>query len=674
MPHDTAAASVARRVSRRLAQYVSWQRAVAVEEVFFARLDAKRGQSRTVSPLRERIHTEGGCCPRAQGTMLRPDATFAVVWGVYITVLTLTYVALLVPVLTAFDAPLRVSGPPWRWSAWVDFVGGLSFLVDIPVTFNTGVVVSSKVLGRRTLVMDPADVARVYLRGTFPYDLLAVVPFFVQCVLSLFPYVDPKSAVSNASSSVTRTAVHALRLLRLLRLARLRKHLFGATVGNTEAVLSRETDLSPLALYSLQTLYEFSVMINSCASVFIYAATVQGYADSWLKNVDDLEPALALDSRVYVSALYFATATVTTVGFGDLSATTHLERVLTTLCMAAGATYFAYLVGSIANIIEKYGTAASRRAAYREKMVELHSFLNRHSVPHHLRAQMVTYFSDVWVRRHRHMDDAVMLRELPEDLRREVTFHILEPTLRQVFRGARERSLRALASRLTKRTVLRGTSMLYDLDGCCSGAGAGDTSEGAGTFFIVLEGKFIVTTTTSDVPVAQSPPEAVDVAEREYRVVGTVQGGNSFSYFGADALLTGLDPIGAAKLRCDAQCVRDKEVYEAILGAQRVTALSMADIFEIPPAAAAHLIVTEHPDLLSALVTNAQQELYRQEKLHRHAVQAEWATWPIEDKATGVEIDEVNEVGDALEDALGVLRRSFWVVSTLARMFEAAPI
>jgi hypothetical protein len=58
-------------------------------------------------------------------------------------------------------------------------------------------------------------------------------------------------------------AVHALRLLRLLRLARLRKHLFGATIGSTEAMLSRETEISPLMLYTLQTLYEQGIRYTS---------------------------------------------------------------------------------------------------------------------------------------------------------------------------------------------------------------------------------------------------------------------------------------------------------------------------------------------------------------------------------------------------------------------------
>ena len=35
---------------------------------------------------------------------------------------------------------------------------------------------------------------------------------------------------------------------------------------------------------------------------------------------------------------------MTALGFGDISAVTNLERTVTTLCMAAGATYYAYLV------------------------------------------------------------------------------------------------------------------------------------------------------------------------------------------------------------------------------------------------------------------------------------------------------------------------------------------
>lgn len=250
------------------------------------------------------------------------------------------------------------------------------------------------------------------------------------------------------------------------------------------------------------------------------------------------------------------------MGFGDISAVTNVERVVTTLCMAAGATYYAYLVGSIASILEKYGLAASRRAAYRDKMVELHAFLNRHDIPYRLKAQMASYYSDVWIRSLRQTDDGALLRDLPHDLRCEVSFHIFEPSLRRVFRGAEEGSLRMLAQRLTKRTLQRGTSLFYDLNASAFDRGGGDDDEGenGGTFFIVAEGEVIVM-----IPTAAAAAEAeqiaaaddtadhrrqlrfdtsiADIEERDYRLLGVVKAGNALSYLGVEALVAGLkDP------------------------------------------------------------------------------------------------------------------------------------
>lgn len=125
--------SIARRGSQRLAQYISWQRAVAVTETLFSRLEGYGGSTTGTGGGSTSIvhgHKGGGTRSRACGHcrwvevgVLRPDSLFALVWAVYIAFITLTYVAVLEPVLIAFDAPLRMRGPPWRWSAVADFLG-----------------------------------------------------------------------------------------------------------------------------------------------------------------------------------------------------------------------------------------------------------------------------------------------------------------------------------------------------------------------------------------------------------------------------------------------------------------------------------------------------------------------------------------------------------------------
>ena len=251
------ATTVARRGSRKLTQYLSWQRSVAVREGLFSELEGA---------------TDG------RHRVFAPDSVFSLAWALWITLLTLTYVALLEPIFVAFDAPIRVR-PPWRWSALVDAVGGLTFLLDVLVTFRTAVVVSSDVLGRRKLVSRPSDIARVYVRsGTFVFDALALVPFAYQVALSAVAVDDDALRGRGEDGVPALDVARGLRLLRLLRLARLRKHLFGTTVGGVEAMLFRETTVSPLALFACQTLYELYFVINFTACVLVYVAHAQGFA------------------------------------------------------------------------------------------------------------------------------------------------------------------------------------------------------------------------------------------------------------------------------------------------------------------------------------------------------------------------------------------------------------
>ena len=240
------ATTVARRGSRKLTQYLSWQRSVAVREGLFSELEGA---------------TDG------RHRVFAPDSVFSLAWALWITLLTLTYVALLEPIFVAFDAPIRVR-PPWRWSALVDAVGGLTFLLDVLVTFRTAVVVSSDVLGRRKLVSRALG-HRPRVRSLRNLRLRRARARSLRV-----PGGSLRRRRRRRRPSRTRRGRRpgarrrrGLRLLRLLRLARLRKHLFGTTVGGVEAMLFRETTVSPLALFACQTLYELYFVINHHASV-----------------------------------------------------------------------------------------------------------------------------------------------------------------------------------------------------------------------------------------------------------------------------------------------------------------------------------------------------------------------------------------------------------------------
>lgn len=461
-PRQSSSTRTRRVLSRHHSRHLpaalrSWQRSVAVPETTFSELEAKR---------RRRGHRASPC----SRFVCAPDSVIALVFTMVSFLLTLTHVALLTPIFVAFDAPTRLGGPdPWPWEATIDFCVGLFFLTKVIMNFRTGVLVSSNVLGRSAVVLCPSDIAKVYIKsGTFRCDCVALIPLLVQCGWSL--WLARAGSVEQATAA--QLATSKIRLFRLLLLTRLRK-LFGATVGDAEAAITGEAWTSPLTVWLIQTCGEFLFVINMCACFFIFTAQVEGFENSWLmaeRNDIETDGDIAAEHLtwqestmwdVYVAALYWATATVSTVGYGDVAAATQPERLVASCVMIVGSTWFAYLVGAIAALVNSHGAAARRRVAYREKMITLRCFLDRHpSVPRELRLRLVTFFSDTWIRKMRGTNDRALLRELPEDLSRETRFRALESNLRAAFGGKKsevtEKAAHAVADALVSRNVPRG--------------------------------------------------------------------------------------------------------------------------------------------------------------------------------------------------------------------------
>lgn len=384
-------------------------------------------------------------------------------------------------------------------------------------------------------------------------------------------------------------------------LTRLRK-LFGTTVGDAESVLTGVTDAATsllLPVWLAQTSGEFLLLINTCASLFIATARFEPFQHSWLAadrfGDGDGDPTGANDPTetadfadlskwdVYVAAVYWATATVSTVGYGDVAAVTLPERLVATAVMIVGSTWFAYLVGAIAALVNSHGAAAIRRAAYREKMIALRCFLDRHpSVPKTLRTRLVTFFSDTWIRKMKTNNDRALLNDLPEALRRETRFRALEGDLRLAFGGkaataqnkeseqdageedgkrgqVSEKALRAVADALVCRIVPPGTKFHI-----------------ASTFVMVNEGELVVTLGGGFDFESPATPGLVTRRATNSLLEASVKSGDSRDRFvvcrgtarahsiGVEAFCSPLDRVAARRTQNVLSCVAssETEVYE----------------------------------------------------------------------------------------------------------------
>ena len=76
-----------------------------------------------------------------------------------------------------------------------------------------------------------------------------------------------------------------------------------------------------------------------------------------------------MDSQqLYILSFYFIVTTTSTVGYGDLSASTTLERIFCITVMLAGVTAFTFISGALSSLISNYDT---QNAQLNEKLLYL---------------------------------------------------------------------------------------------------------------------------------------------------------------------------------------------------------------------------------------------------------------------------------------------------------------
>ena len=83
--------------------------------------------------------------------------------------------------------------------------------------------------------------------------------------------------------------------------------------------------------------------------VWIIAANMDpNEIDSWINGYDVTEK-----SNLYLASFYFTVTTITTVGYGDMSASTFLEKIICILIMLIGVIAFSLATGALTSYISQ---------------------------------------------------------------------------------------------------------------------------------------------------------------------------------------------------------------------------------------------------------------------------------------------------------------------------------
>lgn len=326
--------------------------------------------------------------------MIHPESKFKQIWNGIILLFTI-YFAIEVPARIALGYHLQ------GVMLVVDLCVTACLLADVVLNFFTGEYIKGQ------LSMDRKAVAWNYLKGWFWIDFLAAIPLDLILVGPL--------------ATLTDTA----RIIRLLRFARM------ARIAQFMRQLA-QADIINISVLRMIFLTFWVVMVaHWAACVWIVLGSGNLFDNEAGINPDNKIPDMF---RHYVRSLYWATTTITTIGYGDLTPKDTKQTLYTMLMQLLGAGLYGYVIGNIASLIANMDVA---RAQYLEKIERIGTFMKFKKIPPEMQQEIRNYYSYLWDTR-RGYDEKAVLAELPRPLIEKVSLYLLQQMIEKVpiFQGA----------------------------------------------------------------------------------------------------------------------------------------------------------------------------------------------------------------------------------------------
>ncbi|XP_070777287.1 voltage-gated delayed rectifier potassium channel KCNH8 [Enoplosus armatus] len=349
-------------------------------------------------------------------------STFKAGWD-WLILLATFYVAVTVPYNVCFigdDDDLT------RSTTVSDIAVEILFIIDIVFNFRTTYVSKSG-----QVIFDARQICIHYLTTWFIIDLVAALPFDLL-------YAFKVSVVS---------VVHLLKTVRLLRLLRLLQK------------MDRYSQHSTVVLTLLMSMFALLAHWMACIWYIIGKMEMEANAYNWdigwlhelgkrlespyfaIGGVNETGSGPSIRS-VYVASLYFTLSSLTSVGFGNVSANTDTEKIFSICVMLIGALMHALVFGNVTAIIQRM---YSRWSQYHTRTKDLKDFIRVHHLPQSLKQRMLEYFQTTWSVNNG-IDCNELLKDFPDELRSDITMHLNKEILElSLFASASRGCLRSLS-------------------------------------------------------------------------------------------------------------------------------------------------------------------------------------------------------------------------------------
>ena len=366
----------------------------------------------------------------------RPDSPPRTGWEMLMVFFTL-YCAFAIPLYMAWG--ISASG---FWQNF-EFVMDGCFLADLFLCMRTGYYDEDL----RASVYDQKKILIKYAQGWLLIDAFAAFPlsWFADAMAAS---AGPGSKENMQVMRVIRLSRTGSRLLRMVKVIKANKMIVAA---------QNNYELNP-AYIKIVKFTIFIVMMTHMLSCLWFAAAKQTTTgpglvdedgnvlyeyDTWLLQYGMPEDAPLWEQ--YVAAYYWCVCTITTVGYGDISAHSVPERNVAIFSAALGATMFAFVCGNMTSIV-----VAMDKDAFliQRKLDALNSFMQIREISKPLRVKARAFCRHVWA--NTVFSEAQVVRELSPGLRMQVSLEVFKDVVKSVplFRPLRDSHVSLLCQKL----------------------------------------------------------------------------------------------------------------------------------------------------------------------------------------------------------------------------------
>ncbi|CDQ79437.1 unnamed protein product [Oncorhynchus mykiss] len=287
------------------------------------------------------------------------------------------------------------------------------------------------------LKVDTLETAKHYVKTSFLIDLISCFPWEVIGWMVVSPFGE-NGFYSNSEALHLYAYLRAPHLLQLYRIP-LAFSFWQSGIATEKTIVT----FAKFFLYCVLFLHFSTCIVFAivCPPADLFGDTTNYLlpmvkhncsSQSWVYHMDytfNVVYETATFTELYCISLYFATATLSGVGYGDIHPYLTSMKITMVFIMVSGALYCGYVAGTFAAML---ANADATRAAFTEKKESIQLFLKSQNITGHLYHNTVNFYAFKWIRT-KGIDQDTLFEYLPSSLLGDISTIIYSDLIAKAF-------------------------------------------------------------------------------------------------------------------------------------------------------------------------------------------------------------------------------------------------